>query len=148
MSLGLKGPTQTKSAVIPDYECSYSTLNQKSSLGIRNVFISQLDQQLSQNTKKLFWKNIRNFFRILFFVLGLGLQSAPGSPYLYYYLFHCIILTYTPILTTEILSGEVQSRETLKKCRADRNMLSELYIVKVDCYILHNFLRSVKLLTL
>ena len=28
---------------------------------------------------------------------------------------HCIILTYIPILTTEILPGKVQSRQTLKK---------------------------------
>ena len=57
---------------------------------------------------------------------------------------HCIILTYIPILSTETLHGEVQPGQTSKKYTVNRNMLSELYIVKVDCDLLENFLRSVK----
>ena len=54
---------------------------------------------------------------------------------------HCIIPTYIPVLTTEILLGKVRSGKALKEYTVNRNMLSELYVVKVDCHILHNSLR-------
>ena len=38
------------------------------------------------------------------------------------------------------------TRTNLKKYTVNRNMLSELCIIKIDCYILENSLRSVKLL--
>ena len=38
----------------------------------------------------------------------------------------------SPILTTGTLHGEVQPGQTLKKYTANRNMLSELCIVKID----------------
>lgn len=40
----------------------------------------------SQNiSKSSFWKNMRNFFSMFCFFLGLGLQSVPGSPNTHYY---------------------------------------------------------------
>ena len=44
------------------------------------------------------------------------------------------------------MHGKAQPRRTLKKYTVNRNMLSELYIVKIDCHILENSLRSVKVL--
>ena len=59
---------------------------------------------------------------------------------------HCIILTYIPILTTETLHWKVQPGQTLKRYTVNRNMLSELDIVKIDCHMLENSLRNVKFL--
>ena len=78
---------------------------------------------------------------------NIGLLYKTAKPYidkhsllsLYHYCIH-------PILTTETLHGEVEPEQTLKNFTFNRNMLSELYIVKIDCYILENSLRSVKLL--
>ena len=56
---------------------------------------------------------------------------------------HCIILTNIPILTTGTLNGEVQIGQILKNYTVNRNMLSELCVVKIDCHKLENSLRSV-----
>ena len=52
-------------------------------------------------------------------------------------------LTSIPILPTGTLNGEVQIGQTLKNYTVNRNMLSELCVVKIDCHKLENSLRSV-----
>ena len=42
----------------------------------------------------------------------------------------------------ETLNGDVHPGQTLKKYTVNRNMLSELYIVKIDYHKLENSLRS------
>ena len=62
---------------------------------MKKLFIFTLAQYSSRNIrKKVFPKNIRNFFRVGFFCFGLGLGSAPDSPYIYYY-----ILSIPPFLS-------------------------------------------------
>ena len=46
----------------------------------------------------------------------------------------------------KILHGEVQPGQAFDKYTVNRNMLFELYIIKVDCHILENLSMSVKFL--
>ena len=88
-------------------------------------------------------KNTLNILKVkLLKILGCCIRQSPIN-----ILFcHCIILIFIPILTTETLHGEVQPGQTSKKYTVNRNMLSELYIIKIDCHVVENSLRSVKFL--
>ena len=63
---------------------------------------------------------------------------------------HSLLSLYHSYMHSYINYGNIAwgstTRTTLKKCTVNRNMLSELYIVKIDCHILENSLSSVKFL--
>ena len=86
-------------------------------------------------------KNIK-YIEIKFLkILGCCIRQSPI--YINIRFCHCIILTNIPILTTGTLNGDVQIGQTLKNYTVNRNMLSELCVVKIDCHKLENSLRIV-----
>ena len=63
---------------------------------------------------------------------------------------HLLLSLYHSYIHSYINYGNIAwkctTRRNLKKYTVNKNMLPELYIVKIDCYILENSLRSVKFL--